>query len=126
AHRVARELDEGLLAGADPEHAVAGALEVAADERADRALVLDEEDGRPRRSLGGAARVALDRRRRAHQRLAAWTLIAAPLPSRSVVARIPRRSEASETVRPPSVIRAPGETGTVTSSPVRSKRVSDV
>ena len=42
---MAPELDERLLAGADPEDAVAVAGEVAADELADRGLVLDEQNG---------------------------------------------------------------------------------
>ena len=118
-HRVAGQLDERLLAGSHPDQAVAGSLEVATHQRADRALVLDEEDRRAERRRGRAG-LGLDGRRGAHQRLNAWTVSAGALPLRTVWARIPFRSAASETARPPSVIRAPGETGTVTSSPVRS------
>ena len=46
---------EGVLAGAHPGDAVAGLLEVGADERADRLLVLDEQELRPRRARGAGA-----------------------------------------------------------------------
>src|SRR5262249_23990213 len=49
--RVTAELDEGVLAGAHPDHAVAVPGQVAPDELPDRRLVLDEQDGsgqRPR------------------------------------------------------------------------------
>ncbi len=43
--RMPLELDERLLAVAHPDHAVAVARQVAADELTDRRLVLDEENG---------------------------------------------------------------------------------
>ena len=45
AQLVAVELDQRLLAGAHPDHAVPVAAEIAADELTDRRLVLDEQDG---------------------------------------------------------------------------------
>ena len=74
----AADVVERLLAAAHPLDAVAGLLEVRADERADRLLVLDEEQRRP----GGGRR---------HQPVAR-TSEAGWSPSRTTVAIMPRRS----------------------------------
>ena len=51
ADLVAAELGERVLAGAHPQHAVAVRAEVAANQLADRELVLDDEDEWARRRL---------------------------------------------------------------------------
>ena len=86
--------DEGILARAHPGDAVAALLEVGADERADRLIVLDEQELWPR----GARR---------HLPVAR-TSIAGASPSRITVATIPRRSAENGTGTPRSLIAAFG------------------
>ena len=79
ADLMALELDERFVAAAHPDHAVAVAGQVAADELADRGLVLDEEN-RPRHTVEGTQRNTRMR-------------TAGPPSIRIVIAFIPRRSE---------------------------------
>ena len=78
ADRVPVELDERLLAGAHPDDAIAVARQVAADELADRRLVLDEENG-PGHAVKGTQRCTRMR-------------TAGPPSIRIVMAFMPRRS----------------------------------
>ena len=104
AHRLERQ--QRVLARAHPGDPVAGLLEIGADERADRLLVLHEQELRPRR----ARWVELRRARRGHLRVAR-TSFAGASPSRITVATIPRRSAEYPIGCPLIVIAAVGATG---------------
>src|SRR5439155_14342538 len=112
-HRVAVELDERVLAGANPDDAVAVALEVAADKLSDRGLVLDEQD-RPRHLSANYARSVTR------------TRTAAPPSIRIVSAKSPRRRANGVTRKPRNMMIVSGESWTVTGTPPLSSRVSCV
>ena len=113
------EGQQRLLARAHPGDPVAALLQVGADERADRLLVLDEQELWPRR----ACWVELRRVGRGHPRVAR-TSVAGASPSRITVATIPRRRAENEAGIPPIVIAADGATGIVTTLPSRSSSES--
>ena len=117
------ELDERLLAGPHPDHGPAVAGEVAADELADRRLVLHQKNvtghetslGRghrpPRASAGG---------------IRTWTRAAAPPSTVTVVAISRRRTWSIVAGRPAIFTRVFESTAIVTMLPSGSRRVSEV
>ena len=105
------EVEQRVLARAGPRDPVAALLQIGADERADRLLVLDEQELRPRR--------------RGTHLPTARTSPAGESPSRMTVATIPRRSAENDVERPLSEIEAFGATAIVTTVASRSRRVSE-
>ena len=98
ADRVARQLDERVLAARDPDDRVAVALEVGAHEPGDRVVVLDEED--VARVLGrGREGATAHHRHGLYYRNVASIRVAGASPGRKTCACIPLRSAFAADVR---------------------------